>query len=338
MSGLSELKLGFIPLTDCAPLAAAQALGFFEEEGLAVELVREVSWATIRDKVAVGALDGAHMLAPMVLAAGGEVLAPLALNRNGSAITVSSALAGAVADGGAAALAELVAARRASGRGLLTFAVVFPHSMHNFFLRDWLARGGVDPDRDVRIVVIPPPRMVERMRAGEVDGFCVGAPWNAVAEAEGVGRMLITASQFWPGGPDKVLGVTASFAERRPDDLLACLRAVIRGAAWADDPANRDELIALLAREDRVGAPPAAVARALESEIIFHRGAAGLPRREHGLWFLAQMLRWGQLDPAIDSQVLVDQVYRPDLYRDAALSLGLVEALALADPASPLPA
>lgn len=338
MSGLSELKLGFIPLTDCAPLAVAQALGFFEEEGLAVELVREASWATIRDKVAVGALDGAHMLAPMALAAEGGILAPLALNRNGSAITVSRALAEEIADGGAAALAQVVAARRASGQGVLTFAVVFPHSMHNYFLRDWLARGGIDPDHDVRIVVIPPPRMVERMRAGEVDGFCVGAPWNAVAEAEGVGRMLITASQFWPGGPDKVLGVKNSLAEQRPDDLRACLRAVIRGAAWADDPANRDELVALLAREDRVGASPAAIARALESEIVFHRGAAGLPRREHGLWFVEQMLRWGQLDPANDLQALADTIYRSDLYREAALSLGLVEALALADPASPLPA
>lgn len=338
MSGLSDLRLGFIPLTDCAPLAVAQALGFFEEEGLAVELAREGSWATIRDKVAVGALDGAHMLAPMVLAAGGAILAPLALNRNGSAITVSTALDEAMSNGGGKALATIIAARKASGQGQLTFAVVFPHSMHNYFLRDWLARGGIDPDRDVRIVVIPPPRMVERMRAGEVDGFCVGAPWNAVAEAEGVGRMQITASQFWPGGPDKVLGVTADLAAQRPDDLRACLRAVIRGAAWADDPENREELVALLADPDRIGAEPAAIAHALEHEIVFHRAAAGLPRREHGLWFLSQMVRWGQLDAAADPQVVVDQVYRPDLYRDAALSLGLVEALALADPATPAPA
>jgi NitT/TauT family transport system ATP-binding protein/nitrate/nitrite transport system substrate-binding protein len=338
VSGLSELKLGFIPLTDCAPLVVAQSLGFFEEEGLAVELVREGSWATIRDKVAVGALDGAHMLAPMALAADGAILAPLALNRNGSAITVSTALAEALADGGPEALAGIIVARKASGQGPLTFAVVFPQSMHNYFLRDWLARGGIDPDRDVRIVVIPPPRMVERMRAGEVDGFCVGAPWNAVAEAEGVGRMLITASQFWPGGPDKVLGVTAGLAAQRPDELRACLRAVIRGAAWADEPENRAALIELLARPDRIGAAPAAIARALESEIVFHRDAAGLPRREHGLWFLSRMVRWGQLDAAADPRALVDRVYRPDLYRDAALSLGLVEALAFADPASPVPA
>ena len=342
MSGLSNLRLGFIPLTDCAPLVVAKALGFFEEEGLDVELVREASWATIRDKVAVGALDGAHMLAPMALAAtvGGEgaILAPLALNRNGSAVTVSTALAEAMGGGDPLALAGIVAARRARGQGPLTFAVVFPYSMHNYLLRDWLARGGIDPDRDVRLVVIPPPRMVERMRAGEVDGFCVGAPWNAVAEAEGVGTMLITASQFWPGGPDKVLGVPADFAVQRPDDLRACLRAVIRGAAWADDPANRGSLVALLARLDHVGAEPAAIGRALEREIVFHRDAAGLPRREHGLWFLSQMVRWGQIDEAVDREGLVDRVYRPDLYREAVLSLGAATSTSFADPTGAVPA
>jgi two-component system, oxyanion-binding sensor len=351
VSGLSDLRLGFIPLTDCAPLAVAQAMGFFEEEGLNVVLEREASWATIRDKVAVGALDAAHMLAPMALAATaaseGEILAPLALNQNGSAVTVSTALARAIGDADpqalsqspatAAALAKVVAARRENGQGPLTFAVVFPYSMHNYMLRYWLAQAGIDPDRDVRLTVIPPPRMVERMRAGEVDGFCVGAPWNAVAETEGVGHILIAASQFWPGGPDKVLGVTADLATQRPDELRACLRAVMRGAAWADEPENRDALIELLARPDRVGAPAVAIARALSGEIVFHRDAAGLPRREHGLWFLSQMIRWGQLGAEHDLQALVDRVYRTDLYREAALSLGpiLEPDLAFADAASP---
>lgn len=338
MSGLSELRLGFIPLTDCAPLIAAQAQGFFEDEGLAVELVREASWATVRDKVAVGALDGAHMLAPMALATAAEdprraVLAPLALNRNGSAITVSTALSealgGVTADlagspPSAARLQALIAERRARGDGPLTFAVVFPYSMHNYLLRYWLAQGGIDPDRDVRLVVIPPPRMVERMRAGEIDGFCVGAPWNAVAELEGVGRILAASSQLWPGGPDKVLGVSGSLAGQKPDELRALLRAIIRGAAWADDPENREALIAHLAGPGRIEATPMAIARALEHELMFHRDAAGLPRREHGLWFLSQMIRWGQIGANRNLDAIVDQVYRPDLYRGAALSLGPV--------------
>ncbi len=352
MSGLSELRLGFIPLTDCAPLIAAQAQGFFEDEGLAVELVREASWATVRDKVAVGALDGAHMLAPMALATAAEdprraVLAPLALNRNGSAITVSTALSealgGVTADfagspPSAARLQAVIAERRARGDGPLTFAVVFPYSMHNYLLRYWLAEGGIDPDRDVRLVVIPPPRMVERMRAGEVDGFCVGAPWNAVAELEGVGRILAASSQLWPGGPDKVLGVSGSLAGQKPDELRALLRAIIRGAAWTDAPENREALIAHLARPDRIEATPMAIARALEHELVFHRDAAGLPRREHGLWFLSQMIRWGQIDADRDLEAIADQVYRPDLYRDAALSLGpvLEPALVFPDAVEPI--
>lgn len=354
MSGLADLRLGFIPLTDCAPLIVARSLGLFAEEGLRVELNREAAWATIRDKVAVGALDGAHMLAPMTLAAGVSpdiakpMIAPMALNANGSAITVSTALAQAleeidpVALGArpvtAAPLKALIDQRRRTGARLLTFAVVFPYSMHNYALRYWLAQAGVDPDRDVRLVVTPPPRMVEQLASGAIDGFCVGAPWNAVAAARGVGEILMKASQFWPGGPDKVFGVTADWATGHADELRAALRALIRAAAWADDQANRDELVALLARPEHVGVDPAAIARALEGEIIFHRGAAGLPRRDHALWFLSQMARWGQVGLDLDAEAVADRVYRPDLFRAAALSLGPVldPTLVFAD-AAPAP-
>ena len=346
MSGLADLKLGFIPLTDCAPLVVAKSLGFFTEEGLDVSLSREASWATIRDKVAVGALDGAHMLAPMALAAaagatggltldvGPSLIAPMALNRNGSAITVSIALADAMRAADPEAMAEQPVSARAlarviaerAGRGLppLTFAVVFPYSMHNYELRYWLAQAGIDPDRDVRLVVTPPPRMVEQMRAGDIDGFCVGAPWNAVAVLEGLGEVLITASAFWPGGPDKVFGVTQAWAHHYPDELRAALRAMIRASAWADDPANREDLIDLLARPDHVGVAPEALARALNDEIVFHRDGAGLPRREHALWFLSQMVRWGQVAADIDLEAAADAVYRPDMFRAAALTAGPV--------------
>lgn len=330
----------------------AKARGFFAEEGLEVALSREASWATIRDKVAFGALDGAHMLAPMALAPmgleGGSMLAPLALNQNGSAITVSTRLAAMMseADPGALAaplvtaraLAAVVALRRGQGAPPLTFAVVFPHSMHNYFLRYWLAQAGIDPDRDVRLVVTPPPRMVEHLRSGEIDGFCVGAPWNAAAVDEGLGESLIKASQFWPGGPDKVFGVTNAWAAGHGDELRAALRALIRAAAWADEPGNHAELVALLSRPDHVGVEPEIVARALKSEIGFHRDAAGLPRREHALWFLSQMARWGQVGPDLDLAAVADRVYRPDLFREAALSLGpVVEPAQVFADAAPAP-
>ncbi|HEX5377962.1 MAG TPA: CmpA/NrtA family ABC transporter substrate-binding protein [Phenylobacterium sp.] len=336
---MSALNLGFIPLTDCAPLIVAQAKGLFADEGLDVALSREASWATIRDKVAVGALDGAHMLAPMAIAAtlgaGGDpvaMVAPLALNRNGSAITVSVALAQAMrqadptamAEGPvtARALAKVIARRRAGGAPLLTFAVVFPYSIHNYALRYWMAQGGVDPDRDIRLVVIPPPRMAEQLAAGVIDGFCVGAPWNAVAVSEGVGELLIRASDFWRGGPDKVFGMTRSWADANPDALQSALRALIAAAAWADAPANRDELVTLLARPEYVGVAPEAIAWALTDEIVFHAGDAGFPWRSHAAWFLSQMVRWGQVDAAADLTPGVE-VYRPDLFRKAAASLGI---------------
>ncbi|WP_421736420.1 CmpA/NrtA family ABC transporter substrate-binding protein [Caulobacter sp.] len=341
MSGLVDLRLGFIPLTDCAPLVVAKALGFFAEEGLEVSLSREASWATLRDKVTVGALDGAHMLAPMALAStlgvasdAVPMIAPMALNLNGSAITVSTVLADALRQVDpegmaqrpitARPLARLLEQRRASGEPLLTFAVVFTYSMHAYELRYWMAQAGIDPDRDIKLVVTPPPRMVEQLRSGGVDGFCVGAPWNAVALHEGLGEVLIKASEFWPGSPDKVFGVKAQWAATYPDELRAALRAIIRASAWADDPAHRQTLVELLALPEHIGAPAEAIAWALEDEIVFHDGAAGLPRREHALWFLSQMARWGQVEVNQDFGRIADMVYRPDLFQAAAISLGPV--------------
>ena len=201
----ARLKLGFIALTDCAPLVVAKEHGLFEAEGLDIALSREASWANIRDKVASGALDGAHMLAPIALAstlgAGASavpMIAPISLNANGSSITLSKTLATQVRTYGghetpagspraAHALKRLIDRRAAAGERPLTFAVVFPFSIHNYLLRYWLADAGIDPDRDVRLTVVPPPRMAARMLAGEVDGFCVGAPWGAVVEAAGAG-------------------------------------------------------------------------------------------------------------------------------------------------------
>ena len=340
---MSALTLGFIPLTDCAPLVVAQARGLFADEGLEVSLSREASWATVRDKVALGALEGAHMLAPMALAAaagadGGEtpILAALALAANGAGVTLSHRLAATLnvrewtlaAIG--RALAQVIAARAAQSEPPLVFAVVFPFSIHNYALRYWLAEAGIDPDRDVRIVVVPPARMVEQLRAGEVDGVCVGAPWNTVAVGEALGRIALRTSQFWPGGPDKVLGVTARFAAEEPETLQALLRALVRAQAWADAPENRGELAALLARPEHVGAAPQAIAAALQHELVFHRDATALPRLEHARWLLGQMRRWNQIGDDVDQAALAARVYRPDLALQAMRALSPAT-----DPAPP---
>jgi NitT/TauT family transport system ATP-binding protein/nitrate/nitrite transport system substrate-binding protein len=335
------LKLGFIALTDCASLVVARELGLFEAEGLDVTLSREASWANIRDKVASGALDGAHMLAPMALAcalgaggAGAPMIAPLSLNANGSSITLSKRIAEQLRSLGgddgvprtAHALKRLIDRRAATGEGPLTFAVVFPFSIHNYLLRYWLADAGIDPDRDVRLTVVPPPRVAARMLAGEVDGFCAGAPWGAVVEAAGAGEIWAQGSKLWRGAPDKVLGVTAAFAGRRPDTLQALLRALIRAAMWSDQPGNREALAEMLARPAYVDAPVAALRRALTQPeafaFQFHAEDAGYPRRPHALWLLSQMRRWGQIGETVDVNSAANQVYRPDLYLQATEAVG----------------
>jgi NitT/TauT family transport system ATP-binding protein/nitrate/nitrite transport system substrate-binding protein len=318
--GGEPIRLGFIPLNDCAALAVAREKGFFVAEGLDVTLSREPSWSNIRDKLAVGTLDGAHMLAPMALAASlglgvyrTPMIAPLALNRNGSAFTVSEALAEAMKS---ASLAELVGRRAKEGWPPLRFAVVFSYSMHNYELRQWLSDGGIDPDNDVRLVVAPPPRMGGQLESGEIDGFCAGEPWNALAVARGTGTVAVRAIDIWPNGPDKVLGVTRSWAEAEPVQLLALVRALVAAAAWADAPENRDELASLLAQPAYVGAPKAVIAASL-ADIVFSRDGAGVPRLEHAEWFLEQMLRWGQIDSKIDRAATAAEVYRPDLFEAA---------------------
>ena len=343
MSGIeqADVRLGFIPLVDCAPIAVAVERGLFAAEGLQVSLSREPSWANIRDKLQAGLIDGAHMLGPMALAssagAGGPaapVVAPLALNSGGSAIAVSMALAAALGEADPRALSDPMAAARALGRVAalrrarrqppLTFAAVFPFSMHAYELRWWMAEGGVDPDRDVRLVFTPPPRMAARLRSGEVDGFCVGAPWSEVSAAEGAGVILLRAGDLWPTGPDKVLGVLGPWAETRPATLQALLRALVAAQLWADAPENRAALAALLSRPEYVDAPAPVVRRALEtSGVSFHRHAAGFPWISHAAWFLAQMRRWGQVPADVDAPAIARTVYRPDLYRTAAAALGV---------------
>jgi len=341
----AAITLGFVPLTDCALLVVAKERGLFAAEGLQVSLSREPSWANVRDKVALGLLDGAHMLAPMALAltlgVGSDptpMAAPMALNVNGSSLGVSTALFDSMppaSDLTGAALKQALDRRRAEGKAPAAFAVVFPHSLHAYMLRHWLAQAGVDPDADVRITVVPPPRMPERVAAGDIDGFCVGAPWGGAIEASGAGRMLLHGAQFWPGAPDKVLGVTGAWAEAHPQTLQALLRALIRAAVWSDAPENEAELAALLARPEYLYVPAAALGRALSKAnpfgLRFHAGGAGWPRREHALWLFSQMRRWGQVGPG--GAAAAEAVCRPDLYAQAAAAAGV----AVAEPAALAP-
>jgi two-component system, oxyanion-binding sensor len=352
-TGGQKLTLGFIPLVDCAPLVVAAEMGFAAAEGLQLDLVRETSWANIRDRVMLGHFQAAHMLGPMPIASTLGVgsplevpmVAPFSLGLGGNAITVSTKLFGEmraqgrnIADGPvamAAALASVVAERRSAGAPPITIAMVFPFSGHNYELRYWLASAGIDPDRDLFLVVLPPPFMVDALADGHVDAFCVGEPWNSLAVERGVGAIVVSKSTLWRQGPEKVLGLRADFAERHPEQLFALIRSLYRASAWAGDPANRDALAALLARPAYVGCSadiikralggvvvrePGGAPQAIPDFLVFHDHAANFPWQSHALWFYSQMVRWGQTDYSADKAEKARVVYRPDLYRAALRS------------------
>ena len=352
----AHLTLGFIPLVDCAPLVVAKEKGFAAAEGLSLELVRETSWANIRDRVMLAHFDAAQMLGPMPIASTlgiGHVevpmIAPFSLGLGGNAITLSTQVfaemqeeAGAGLSAGPTemgrALASAVARRRSKGEAPLTLAVVHPFSGHNYELRYWLAASGIDPDKDVRLIVLPPSFMVDAVREKQIDGFCAGEPWNSLAVEAGAGVIAVTKSALWRQGPEKVLGFRADYAERWPERLAALLRALYRAADWAGQSENRSELCAILAAPDYLAVDAGTIARALSGRLVklgggqaeavpdflvFHAHAANFPWQSHSLWFYSQMVRWGQIDysPALADRAR--QVYRPDLFRSALAGIGV---------------
>jgi len=350
-----KVILGFIPLLDCASLVVAAERGFAAEEDLELALVRETSWANIRDRVVIGHFDAAHMLGPMTVASTlgighvkVPVIAPFALGLGGNAITVSlrlweqmtheGASAGSNPSTHAAALKRVVTHREKSRQEPLTFAMVYPFSCHNYELRYWLAAGGIDPDRDVRLVVIPPPFLVDALRAGQIDGFCVGEPWNSVAVQAGVGTILVPTTAIWPSSPEKVLGCRLEWAQRHPKQLAALQRALYRASLWCEQPANHTELAGLLAQPRYVGAPAHLLRQALGGQLTLttnsppvHLGNfytpahnnATFPWVSHALWFYEQMLRWKQIEFAANHLAAVRATYRPDLYRAALASISV---------------
>ncbi len=343
------LRIGFIPLVDAAALIVAVDKGFARDEGLDVELAREVSWSNVRDKLNIGLFEAAHLLAPVAIASSlglGHVkvpiVAPFNLGINGNAITVSPALHAAIMselDGDptdpmatAQALRRVAVARARAGADPLTFGMTFPFSTHNYQLRFWMAAGGVDPDEDVRLVVLPPPYMVESLANGHVDAFCVGAPWNSVAVDLGIGHILHFASDILQRAAEKVLGIRQIWADKNPEIVAALTRAHVRAAAFIEAPENRDETTAILAKPERIGVSPEVLQRTLDGKLkvspdgtwressrylLVGREHAGRPDPAQAAWLYAQMVRWGQTAISPVALATAKSVFRPDLY-DAA--------------------
>jgi ABC-type nitrate/sulfonate/bicarbonate transport system substrate-binding protein len=349
-----RLRIGFIPLADATALIVAVDKGFTADEGLDVELKREVSWSNVRDKLNIGLFDAAHLLAPVAIASSlglGHVRVPILtsfnLGLNGNAITVSPELYAALAasaDGdladpmiSAMALARVVAERRAQARDPLTFGMTFPFSTHNYQLRFWMAAGGVNPDEDVRLVVLPPPYMVESLANKHVDAFCVGAPWNSVAVDLGVGYILHFVSEILQRAAEKVLAVRERWADENPDLLLRLTRAHGKAAAFVENPDNHPEVAAILAAPNRIGVEAEVIMRTLAGRLkiapdgrvrtsdrylLVGRANAARPDPVQAAWLYAQMVRWKQTELSETLLTQAEAVFRPDIY-DRALGAPL---------------
>ena len=355
-AALTTLHAGFMPLIDCAPLVIAKELGFDAAQGLSLVLHREVSWANIRDKAEAGAFDCAIMLAPMPLAStlglGGrapvEMIVAMATSLNGNAITVSMALydemlradrANTEAGGMAAArsFARVVRQRRADGVPPLTLGMVYPFSSHNYDLRYWLAAAAIDPVNDVNLVVVPPPLIAESLKAGQIDGFCVGEPWNSVAVADGSGVIIATKPELWHASPEKVLALRADFSDAHHDVVLKLIRAVSAACFWLDDLRNGRAAAGIVPRPEYVGLSQHILLRSLVDQLVrgagftgehtrdvlvFNKGNANFPWVSHAIWILTQMIRWGQVREPFDIAGVARRVYRPALYRSAVAATG----------------
>lgn len=350
------LRAGFIPLMDASILIAAAECGFAEKEGLHLDLVRDVSWANVRDRLAFRQFDIAHMLSPMPVASmlglgsnPSPTIAPFSLGRGGNAITLSLRLyerMQAAADltetasalDNARALARVLSDMRTRGEPLPTLGMTYPFSSHNYEFRYWLAAGGIDPDEDVKLVVVPPPLTSDALAAGAIDGFCVGAPWNMVASERGVGRIVAAKQDIWPSAPEKVIGMRPEWAESHPETVSRLIVALDAAARWCDAPENHDALAELLAGPRFIAAPVNIIRRVLSGEFsldakgnlrvipdyfLFHKEHANYPRPSQALWIYSQMIRWGQAEYSEAGTKAAASAFRPDLYRAALGNAGL---------------
>lgn len=369
---LEDLKFGFIKLTDMAPLAVAYEKGFFEDEGLYVTLEAQANWKVLLDRVIDGELDGAHMLAGQPLGATigigtkAEVITAFSMDLNGNAITVSNdtweqmkPFLSKESDGKivhpikADALKPVVQQYRDQGKPF-NMGMVFPVSTHNYELRYWLAAGGINPGyyapqsgdnsgqlkADVLLSVTPPPQMPATLEAGTIKGYCVGEPWNQQAVFKGIGVPVVTDYEIWKNNPEKVFGVSKTWAEKYPNTHIRVVKALIRAAHWLDENnnANRSEAVAMLAKSQYVGADQEVIANSMTGTFeyekgdkrevpdfnVFFRHNATYPYYSDAIWYLTQMRRWGQIADAKSDDWYMNiakEVYRPDIYQQAAASL-----------------
>ncbi len=330
-SDIQQIRMGFLRLTDSAPVILAQEKGYFAEEGLDVRLSVEPSWANIADKLAFGRLDAAVILPPLALAMAiglrgkpVEITVPMGINLNGNTITFSREIADALGETSDALKAgqQFAAWLKDTGRKP-RLAVVHVFSTHNLLLRYWLAASGIDADRDVEIEILPPPETADALRKGTIDGFCAGAPWGAVAEASGAGQTVVVSSQIWRDHPEKCLAVRDDAELPHP----ALVAGILKGAAYCSDPANAAKAASILGRAEYLEVDPTLIAASLPKRAaawcdcpVFTPAVASFPFRHHAVWFLKQMQRWNYAPADMDAVAVAERIYRPAVFPDSVVS------------------
>ncbi|WP_413528787.1 CmpA/NrtA family ABC transporter substrate-binding protein [Rahnella inusitata] len=336
-----EIRVGFIPLTDCASVVMAAVRGFDEKYGIKIIPSKESSWASVRDKLVSGELDAAHVLYGLVYGLQLGVSGPqhdmamlMTLNNNGQAITLSSQLKQAgVTD--AASLKKVV---DASAKGTYTFAQTFPTGTHAMWLYYWLANAGIHPFNDVRNVVVPPPQMVVNMKIGNMSGYCVGEPWNQRAILDDIGFTAATTQDIWPDHPEKILGTTSSWVAANPNAARALTAAVLDASRWIDtSDDNRRETAQVVAARAYINTSADTISGRMLGEYdnglgkkwkdahsmrFFNDGAVNYPYLSDGMWFLTQHKRWGLLDADPDYLAVAKKINRSDIYKQAATAVG----------------
>ncbi|QCM12657.1 ABC transporter substrate-binding protein [Agrobacterium tumefaciens] len=347
-------KIGFIALTDAAPLIIAAEKGLFAKHGMPdVEVLKQASWGATRDNLVLGGasngIDGAHILTPMpYLMHTGKVtqnnvpvpmaiLARLNLDSQGISVAREYAETGVQLD--ASKLKAAFEKKKAEGKEIKA-AMTFPGGTHDLWIRYWLAAGGIDPDKDVSTIVVPPPQMVANMKVGNMDVFCVGEPWNEQLVNQGIGFTACTTGELWKGHPEKALGMRADWVEKNPNATKALLMAVMEAQQWCDDMANKEEMSAILGKRQWFNVPPKDVLGRLKGNINYGNGRvlentglqmkfwqdhASYPFRSHDSWFIAENIRWGKFAPDTDVKALVEKVNREDIWRAAAKDLGVAD-------------
>jgi nitrate/nitrite transport system substrate-binding protein len=351
--------LGYIALMDAAPLVIAKEKGFFAKHGMPdVEVAKQASWGATRDNIVLGSesngIDGAHILSPMpYLISTGKVTqnnvpTPMyllaRLNLDAQAISVSNEYKDLKVTADASPLKAAFERKKAEGKEVKV-AMTFPGGTHDLWIRYWLAAGGIDPDKDVSTIVVPPPQMVANMKVGNMDAFCVAEPWNEQLVNQGIGFTACTTGEIWFGHPEKALGLRAAWVDKYPNAAKALLMAVMEAQQWCDKIENKQEMSEIVGRRQWFNVPVADIIGRAKGDINYGNGRvekgtkhymkfwsehASYPFKSHDQWFVTEDIRWGKFEPATDVKALVDKVNREDLWREAATALSV--------PASDIPA